>query len=221
MQNITKLVLMSCLLAGGMARSVAQNTDVIIVQELTVKLTGYYQMNDTENAKKLFRHAGKISISNKDIINLLEGPTGLVFSPNATLMMFSSAPVDLTPTIVVRDKFEGDTFDTDVTQYFGAQLLASIEDGQINKNPLKGQGVSYDVLAFTMQIPGVEFQIQGFGKTKISTGKFEGEPAAIVHTGKLSANGAGDYKITPLSDAVRVALTGTVTVSGNNLKAVQ
>jgi hypothetical protein len=210
---------MSCLLAAGAARSMAQEA-VNVVQELTFKLTGYYQKDDTENNKKVFRHAGKVSVSNKDIINLLEGPTGQVFAPDAILILLSGTPVDRFPRVAVREKSGGDVVDTDVTQYFGAERLASIEDGQINKDPIKANGVSYDVLVFKMQVPDVAFQVQGFGKTTVSTGKFEGDPAAIVHTGKLNVSGAGEYQVTLVIGVVRVALTGTVTITGNNVKAV-
>ena len=219
MRNIIKLVLVSGLLAGGMARSMAQEA-VTVVQELTFKLTGYYQKDDTENNKKVFRHAGKVSVSNKDIINLLEGPTGQVFPNDATLVLLSGTPVDLFPRVVVREKSGGVIVDTDVTQYFSAERLASIEDEQINKSPLKANGVSYDVLVFKMQVTDVAFQVQGFGKTTVSTGKFEGDPAAIIHTGKLNVSGAGEYQATLVSGVVRVALTGTVAITGNAVKVV-
>ena len=61
--------------------------------------------------------------------------------------------------------------------------------------------------------------MQGFGKTKISTGKNEGEPVAIVHTGKVDANGKGKLQVSPLTGIVPVALTGDIEISGNSLKA--
>jgi len=219
MRNIIQPVLISCLLAAGIARSTAQNTVINVIQELRFKLTGYYQMNDTENSKTLFRNAGKISITNRDIINLIEGEVNIIFKADARLLLISRTPVDLTPKVVIRDRFEGESFDTDVTQYFSAEILASIEDGKINKNPFKASGSSYDVIIFKLNLPQVEFQVQGFGKTKVSTGKYEGEPTTIVHTGKVDASGRGNYQVNPLSGVVPVALTGTVEISGNNLKA--
>ena len=210
---------MSGVLAASVAQSTAQNTVVNLIQELRFKLTGYYQMNDTENSKTLFRNAGKVSITNRDIINLIEGQVGIIFSVDARLLLISRTPVDLTPKVVIRDRFEGEPFDTEVTQYFSAEVLASIEDGKINKNPFKASGSSYDVIVFKLHLPDVEFQIQGFGKTKVSTGKSEGEPMAIVHSGKVDAAGNGELQVTPLTGVVPVVLTGKVEILGDNLKA--
>jgi len=218
MRNIIQPVLMSCLLVASVAQSAAQNTVINVIQELRFKLTGYYQLNDTENSKTVFRNAGKITVTNNDIINLLEGEVGIVFSPDARLLLISTAPVDLTPKVVIRDRFESEPFDTDVTQYFSAEVLTSIEDGKINKNPFKASGSSYDVIVFELNLPEVEFRVVGFGKTKVSTGKSEGEPVTIVHTGKVDASGNGELQVTPVSGVVPVALTGTVEISGSNVK---
>src|SRR5215218_6658119 len=207
MRNIILPVLISCLLAASAAQSVAQNTVINLIQDLRFKLTAYYQMNDTENSKTLFRNAGKVSITNKDIINLIEGEVGIIFSVNARLLLISKTPVDLMPKVVIRDRFEGEPFDTDVTQYFSAEVLASIEGGKINKNPLKAKGSSYDVIVFKLVLPQVRFQVQGFGKTRVGTGKSEGEPAAIVHTGKVQASGTGELQVSLLTGVVPVALT--------------
>ena len=196
MRNLIQRVLIGCLLAARVAQSTAQNTVINVIQELRFKLTGYYQMNETETSKTLFRNAGKISITNKDIINLIEGEVHIIFSVNAKLLLISRTPVDLTPKVVIRDKFEGESFDTDVTQYFSAEVLASVEDANINKNPFKVSGSSYDVIVFEMHLPQVEFQVQGFGRTKLTTGKYEGEPTAIVHTGRVDASGNGNYEST-------------------------
>jgi hypothetical protein len=220
MRNTIQPVLISCLLAASVAQSTAQNTVINLIQELRFKLTGYYQMNDTENSKTLFRNAGKVSITNRDIINLIEGEVGIIFSVDARLLLISRTPVDLTPKVVIRDRFEGESFDTDVTQYFSAEVLASIEDAKINKNPFKAGGSSYDVIVFKLDLPQVEFQVQGFGKTKVSTGKSEGEPTAIVHTGKVDASGSGELQVNPLSGVVPVALVGTVEILGDQLKAM-
>ena len=219
MRNVIQPVLISCLLAGGVARSVAQNTVLNVIQDLRFKLTGYYQMSDTENSKSYFRNAGKVSITNKDIINLIEGEIGIIFTANARLLLISGTPVDLAPKVVIRDRFEGEPFDTDVTQYFSAEVLASIEDGKINKNPFKAKGASYDLIVFELNLSQVEFRVLAFGKTKISTGKKEGEPVTIIHTGKVDASGNGDYQVNPLSGVVPVALTGTVEISGSDVKA--
>ena len=220
MRNKIKLVLMSCLLAAGAAQSQAQNTVINLVQELRFKLTGYYQMSMTENANSFFRHAGKITINNKDIINLIEQEVDIIFSEDAKLLLISGTPVDSTPKVIIRDHFEGERFDTDVTQYFSAEILASIEDTTINKNPLKANGSSYDVVAFELTLSQVHFRIQGFGKTKVDTGKYEGDPVAIVHTGKVEISGNGYYKVSFLSGVVPVALTGTVQISGKEVKAM-
>src|SRR5215203_2927168 len=159
MRNIILPVLISCLLAASAAESAAQNTVINLIQDLRFKLTAYYQMNDTENSKTLFRNAGKVSIKNKDIINLIEGEVGIIFSANARLLLISGTPLDLTPKVVIRDRFEGDSFDTDVTQYFSAKVLASIEDVNINKNPFKASGWSYDVIVFELDLPDVEIRI--------------------------------------------------------------
>src|SRR3954467_8616378 len=111
MRNLIQALLISCAIVAGAARATAQNTVVNLVQDLRFKLTGYYQMNDTENSKTLFRNAGKISITNKDIINLIEGEAGIIFSGNARLLLISKTPVDLTPKVVIRDRFQGDSFD--------------------------------------------------------------------------------------------------------------
>ena len=218
MRNITQPVLISCLFAAGIAQSTAQNTVLNVVQELRFKLTAYHQMDDTENSKTLFRNAGKITITNKDIINLIDNELDGTFSPDAKLMLISRAPVDLNPKVVIRDRVEGDPVDTDVTQYFGAEVLRSIEDGKINKDPLKASGSSYDLIAFDFNLPPVDFRILGFGKTKVSTGKSEGEPAAVVHTGKMNASGHGTYFSSPPSVSPAV-LTGTVEISGTDVKA--
>lgn len=219
MRNIIQPVLICCLLAASVAQSTAQNTVIDLIQELQFKLTGYYQMNETENAKTWFRNAGKVSITNKDIINLIEGEVNIIFKPEARLLLISRTPVDLTPKVVIRDRFEGESFDTDVTQYFSAEVLASIEDAKINKNPFKARGSSYDLIVFKMNLPQVEFQVQGFGKIKVSTGKYEGEPTTIVHTGKVDASGNGNFQVNPLTGVVPVVLTGTVKITGDQLKA--
>jgi hypothetical protein len=219
MRNLIQALLISCAIVAGAARATAQNTVVNLVQDLRFKLTGYYQMNDTENSKTLFRNAGKISITNKDIINLIEGEAGIIFSGNARLLLISKTPVDLTPKVVIRDRFQGDSFDTDVTQYFSAEVRASIEDARISKNPFKAKGSSYDVIVFALNLPQVGFQVLGFGKTRVSTGKMEGDPVTIVHTGKVDASGNGEFQVNPLSGVVPVALTGKVEISGGNVKA--
>jgi len=214
-------VLMSALLAASAAQSPAQNTVIKVVQELNFKLTGYYQQSSTENPNAIFKHAGKISVTNKDIINLLEPEVNIIFSSNAKLMLLSDVPVDQTPQVVVRDKFQGEWFDTDVTQHFSAEVLASIEDGKVNKNPIKASGKSYDVVVFEMGLYQAQFRIQGFGKTKIQTAKHEGESAAIVHTGKIDASGHGAYAVNILSGVVPVVLEGTVQILGNEVKSLE
>jgi len=220
MRSITKLALVGCLLVAGAAQSRAQNTVLNVVQDLNFKLTGYYQMSATENSSTFFRHAGKVSINNKDIINLLERQLNIIFSSNAKLLLISATPVDLTPKVVIRDKFEGESFDTDVTQYFSAQVLVSIEETKINKNPLKANGTSYDIIAFEMKAGEVRFRIQGFGSLKVSTGKYEGDPVALVHTGKVDTTGNGDYQVSIITPVVPMALTGTVQISNTEVKAM-
>jgi len=215
-----KSVVIGCLLAGGAAPSKAQNTVIKVVQDLRFKLTGYYQMSATENSTSFFRHAGKVSVTNKDIINLIERQVSIIFSSNAKLLLISGTPVDLTPQVVIRDRFEGDWFDTDVTEYFSAEVLASIEDTKINKNPLKASGSSYDVVAFEMKLPQVQFRIQGYGKVQVRTAKYEGDPAALVHTGKVDASGSGDYQVNILTGVVPVSLVGTVQISNSQVKAM-
>jgi hypothetical protein len=123
--------------------------------------------------------------------------------------------------VIIRDKFEGNQFDTDVTEFFGAELLASIEDVKINKNPLKTNGKSYDVVAFEMHTSQTHFKVLGFGNTKVNTGKHEGDPVAIVHTGKVDVSGNGDYQVSVLvGGVVPVALTGTIQISGTDVKAM-
>jgi len=220
MRNIIQPVLISCLLAAGIAQSTAQITVLNVVQELRFKLNAYYQLEDTENSTTVFRNAGKISISNRDIIDLIDGVLLRSFSPDAKLMLFSRAPVDLRPKVVIRDRVEGDIVDTDVTEYFSAEVLLSVEDGKINKDPLKANGTSYDLIAFELNLPPVAFRIQGFGKTKISTGKSGGEPAAVVHTGKVNASGNGNYSTAPLTVSP-VIVTGTVEISGTEVKVTE
>ena len=219
MRNIIRTVLIGCVLAAGAAQSSAQNTVIHLIQELHFKLTAYYQGNDTENSKTYFRNAEKVTVTTRDIINLIEGEVGIIYSTDARLLIISDTPVDLKPKVVIRDRFEGEPFDTDVTQYFSAEILASIEDAKINKNPFKASGSSYDVIIFKLNVSNVEFQVQGFGKTKIGTGKNEGEPLTIVHTGKVEANGNGKLQVSQLTGIVPVALIGDVEISGNNLKA--
>jgi hypothetical protein len=191
-----------------------------VVQELRFKLTAYYQMSPTENAKTFFRHAGKVSIVNNDIINLLEKEVNIIFSDDAKIMLISRTPVDWAPRVVIRDSFQGSKFDTDVTQYFSAQVLASIEETKINKNPLKASGTSYDVIAFELKLSQVNFRIQGLSPLKVTTGKHEGDPAALIHTGKLEASGNGEYRVNILSGIVPVAVIGSVQVSGSEVKAM-
>jgi len=219
MRTIIQPILISCLIAASVASASAQNTVVNLIQDLRFKLTGYYQLNDTENAKTLFRNAGKVSITNRDIINLIEGEVGIIFSPDARLLLISRTPVDLTPKVVIRDRFEGEPFDTDVTQYFSAEVLGSIEDAKIKKNPFKASGSSYDAIAFRLNLPEAEFRLQGFGKTKVRTGKSEGNPTAIVHTGKVEASGNGAFQVNPLAGVVPIVLTGKVEISGDRLIA--
>jgi hypothetical protein len=210
----------AALLVTAATQSEAQNTVLNIVQDINFKLTGYYQMSTTENSSAFFRHAGKVSITNKDIINLIEKEVNIIFSSNAKLLLISTTPVDLSPKVVIRDKFEGEKFDTDVTQYFSAEVLASIEDTKINKNPLKTNGSSYDVIAFEMKLTQVHFKVMGFGITQVKTGKYEGESVAVVHTGKVDTSGSGEYQVNYLTGVVPVALSGTVQISGTDVKAM-
>lgn len=219
MKNKSELTLVLAVLAMGGAPSHAQNTVLNVVQDLNFKLTGYYQMSPTENSSTIFRHAGKVSITTKDIINLLEKQVNIIFSSDARLLLISEIPVDPTPKVVVRDTFQGQRFDTDVTQYFGAKVLASIEDTKINKNPIKTRGKSYDVIEFEMNLDQAGFKILGFGKLQVKTGKYEGDPVAIVHTGKVDTSGSGEYQINLLSGVVPLALTGTVQISNTSVKA--
>ena len=220
MRNIWKSMLGAALLVTGATQSEAQNTVLNIIQDLNFKLTGYYQMSPTETSSAFFRHAGKVSITNKDLINLIEKEVNIIFSSNAKLLLISTTPQDLTPKVVIRDKFEGEKFDTDVTQYFTAEVLASIEETKINKNPLKTKGLSYDVIAFEMNLTQVHFKVMGFGTTQVKTGKYEGEPVAVVHTGKVDASGSGAYQVNYLTGVVPVALFGTVQIEGTDVKAV-
>src|SRR5262245_54174084 len=167
MRNTSKSILGAALLLTGATQSRAQNTALNVVQELNFKLTGYYQMSPTENSSTFFRHAGKVSITTKDIINLIAKETNILFSSNAKLMLISDTPVDTTPKVIIRDKFEGQRFDTDVTQYFSAEVLASIEETKINKNPIKANGTSNDVIAFELKLTQVHFRIVGFGITQV------------------------------------------------------
>jgi hypothetical protein len=220
MRNISKLMLVATLLAIGAARSNAQNTVIKVVQDLNFKLTGYYQMSPTENSTTFFRHAGKVSVSNKDIINLLEREVNIIFSSGASLQLISRTPTDPAPRVVIHDHFEGTPFDTDVTEYFNAKVFVSVEETKINKNPLKTNGKSYDVIAFEMKLGQVQFLIQGFGALEVKTGKFQDDPVAIVHTGKVNATGSGTYQVNIITGVVPVALTGTVQISGTEVKAM-
>jgi hypothetical protein len=220
MNNISKLTLILALLGMGAAPSRAQNTALVIQQELNFKLTGYYQMSPTENSTTLFRNAGKVSLTTKDIINMLGKQVNIIFSGNARLLLISQTPVDLTPKVVIRDQYQGQSFDTDVTQYFSARIFASIEDTKINKNPLKTSGKSYDVIAFEMNLDQAEFRILGFGTMQVRTGKYQGEPVAIVHTGKVDSSGSGEYQISILTGVVPVALSGTVQIDNTVVKAI-
>ncbi len=177
-------------------------------------------MAPTENSTTFFRNAGKISINNKDIIYLVGRQVSIVFSTNAKLLLISATPVDPAPKVVVRDKFDGTEFDTDVTQYFSAQVLASIEDTKINKNPLKTNGSSYDVVAFDMKLTQVHFLVTGFGKTQVKTGNYQNKPVAIIHTGTANASGNGVYQVNIITGIVPVALTGTVQINGTKVIAV-
>ena len=213
-------MLAAALLVTGVTQSRAQNTVLNIVQDVSFKLTGYYQMSGTENSTTFFRHAGKISVTNKDIINLIEKELNIIFTSNAKLLLISTTPVDLTPKVIIRDTFEGEKFDTDVTQYFSAEILTSIEETKINKNPLKTKGTSYDVVAFELKLTQVHFRVLGFGTTQVKTGKYEGEPVAIVHTGTVNTSGSGDYQVNYLTGVVPVSLFGTVQINGTEVKAM-
>jgi hypothetical protein len=226
MRNTLKLILVGALLAAGAAQSSAQNTVLKVDQELRFKLTGYYQMSPTENSSTFFRNTGKFSISNNDIINLLEGEVNVIFSTDAKLLLISEIPpgatpipVDSTPRVVVRDTYQGQKFDTDVTQYFSAKVLTSVEDTKINKNPLKASGSSYDVLAFEMKLDQASFKLQGFAKMKVTTGKYENDPKTIIHTGTVDTTGSGEYQVSVIGGVVPVALVGTIQIIGNNVKA--
>jgi hypothetical protein len=214
-------MLAGVLVAASAVVSNAQNTVINIVQDLNFKLTGYYQLTPTENSTTFFRHAAKVSITNKDIINLLEPEVGFIFSADAKLLLISSTTSNVPPKVIVRDRFDGERFDTDVTEYFSAQVLASIEETKINKNPLKANGTSYDVVAFEMNTAKSAFRVQGFGNVHVQTGKHEGEPVAIVHTGKVEVNGNGEYQVSVLGSVLPVALTGTVQISGNEVRAME
>lgn len=228
MRNTVRLILVGALLVAGAAQSRAQNTVLKVVQELRFKLTGYYQMTPTENSSTFFRNAGKFTISNNDIINLLEGEVNIIFSSDAKLMLISEIPpgptpipVDRTPTIVVRDWFQGERYDTDVSAYFSAKVLTSIEDTKINKNPLKANGTSYDVLEFEMKVTNAGFKLQGFSKMQVSTGTFEHDPKTIIHTGKVDTTGSGEYLVSVIVGVKPVAMLGTIQISGHDVKAYE
>jgi hypothetical protein len=228
MRNTMKLILVGALLAVGAPESRAQNTVLKVVQELRFKLTGYYQMSPTENSSTFFRNSGKVTISNNDIINLLEAEVNIIFSSDAKLLLISEIPpgatpipLDPTPTVVVRDWYQGEKFDTDVTEYFSAKVLTSIEDTKINKNPLKANGTSYDVLTFEMNVTQASFKLHGFAKMQVSTGTYEHDPQTIIHTGKVDTTGSGDYQVSVIGGVVPVALTGTIQISGHDVKAFE
>lgn len=226
MRNTVKLILVGALLFAGAAHSRAQNTVLKVVQELRFKLTGYYQMIPTDSSSAIYRNTGKVTIVNNDIINLLEGEVDFIFSSDAKLLLISEIPpgptpipLDPTPRVVVRDSYQGEKFDTDVTEYFKAKVLTSIEDTKINKNPLKASGSSYDVLAFELNLTPASFKLQGFAKMQVSTGTYENDPKTIIHTGKVNVTGSGEYQVSIIEGVRPVALTGTIQISGKDVKA--
>jgi hypothetical protein len=219
-RTISKFIFAVVLIAAAALESNAQNTVIKLVQDLSFKFTGYYQMSPTENATTFFRHAGKVSFTNKDIINLLEPEVGIIFSSDAKLKLITNIETNTQPKVIVRDRFQGEQFDTDVTQYFAAEVLESVEDTKINKNPLKASGTSYDVIAFVMRVPKASFRVLGFGAVQVKTGKHEGEPTAVVHTGTVNVSGNGDYQVSILGGILPVALTGTVKITGTDLKSM-
>src|SRR5512140_300414 len=121
MRNASKFVLVGALLGLGASQSNAQTTNV--VQHLNIKLTGYYQAAATETSSAINRHAVKVSIVNKDVIKLVGLEMNISFSDKAELMLLSKVPVDLSPAVIVRDKVNGNTVDTDVSAHFSAQVL--------------------------------------------------------------------------------------------------
>ncbi len=208
------------LLVAVSTSAYAQNTTLKVVQDLRFKFTAYYQMTPTENATTYFRHAAKVTISNNDIINLFEKELNIIFSTDAKFLLMSDTPVDPSPRVIIRDTYQGEKFDTDVTDFFSAQVLASIENTKINKNPLKANGSSYDAFAFELNLTDVNFRVQGLSVTKVGTGKYEGDPTALVHTGKVNVTGSGNYRVSVLDTPVPVALEGTVQISGSDVKAM-
>jgi hypothetical protein len=219
MKNRWKLILIATSLAVSVAQSTAQNTVLKVVQDLNFKLTGYYQMSPTENPSTLFRHAGKITVNNKDIINLLESEVNIIFTPDAKLKLISLTPVDPNPRVIIRDTYQGTKFDTDVTEFFSAEILTTIEDTKINKNPVKTTGKSYDVISFELKLTDVNFRLVGFGNLQVKNGKYENEPVAVVHTGSVDSSGSGVFQVSYITGIVPVALTGTVSISGSDVKA--
>lgn len=221
MRILSKFIVAVALVAASAVGSKAQNTVINLVQDINFKFTGYYQMSPTENSTTFFRHAGKVSVTNKDIINFLEPEVGIIFSADAKLKLITNIETNLQPKVIVRDRFDGEQFDTDVTEYFSAEILGSIEETKINKNPLKANGKSYDVVAFEMKVAKATFRVEGFGPVAVKTGKHEGEPVALVHTGTVNVSGVGDYQVSILGGVLPVVLTGTVKITGTDVKSME
>ena len=71
-----------------------------------------------------------------------------------------------------------------------------------------------------MKLDQAEFRILGFGTLQVKTGKYQGDPVAIVHTGKVNSSGNGEYQLNILTGVVPVALTGTVQIGDALVKAI-
>jgi hypothetical protein len=217
MRAALKVLLVGALLATGAVQANAQSI-TNIVQNLVIKLTGYYQTEPTDTANGVNRHTAKVSIKNPDILNLLGEQLQVSFSDDAKLMLVSEAPADLEPRVIVRDIVSGVTIDTDVSAYFSALVLASAEESKIQNDPLKASGTGYDAMEFQMALDKATFKIVGFSKTKVQTLKYQGNPAAVYHAGTFNVSGSGYYALTPTGGLVLVVLSGTVQISGHDVE---
>jgi len=215
MRKSMKLVLVGVLVAFGAAQLNAQTTN--IVQNLTLKLTAYYQTDSTTNSSSITRNVGKASVGNKDIITLLGLQMNVVFTSDAKLLLISDLD-SLNPRIVVRDTPGGDTVDTPVGQYFGVNVIQSVESLKLQVDPLNVSGTGYHVLEFNMGVEGADFSVQGFAQTAISTVKYQGKVVGGVQTGTSNVSGSGNYRVSPAGGLVPITIKGTVQVSGKNVE---
>jgi hypothetical protein len=219
MRTTTKLATVFALVAAGLVHSSAQTSVTNLIQNVNFKFTAYYQGADSTISGGTKRNAGRVTIQNNDIINLLGLQLNKVFPSGSKLLGVTTLGVDVVPRIVVRSTpASGTNVDTDVSQYFYATLISHAENTTIKTNPFTVNGTSYNLVSFTMAVDSAHFTVRGFSASSVGTVKVANVPAGTALTANWNVSGSGDYKASVSATNVPVTLTGTASLTGRNIQ---